>query len=147
MAYARDCLVGQQLGGELPAMPVVSGGLGGPHIVIFHNGRAAAGGRPAPPPPPVKLKDAADALLYVGSRDSLTQVPMPRAELEGTQYGREIQCRLKIEGLPSNPELGDEKTELPQFSRPQPDSSAGPLPLPPPPKNMNAPLPPRPLSQ
>ena len=30
---------------------------------------------------PLRLKDVADALLYLGPRDSLTQVIMPRAEL------------------------------------------------------------------
>jgi len=132
--------------GELPAMPVVSGGEGGPHMVILR--RDASGKESlAPPPPSVKLKDAADALLYLGPRDSLTHVSMPSAELEGTPYGKEIQRRLKIEGFPSDLGTRDEKTEALQFPRPQQESGAGPLPLPPPPKNMGAPLPPRPPSQ
>jgi hypothetical protein len=90
------------------------------------------------------LKDAADALLYLGPRDSLIQVSMSRAELEGTPYGKEIQRRLTVEGFPSN--FTNEKNEAPQFSRPQ-EGGAGPPPLPPPPKNMGAPLPPRPPSQ
>ena len=133
--------------GELPAMPVVSGGEGGPHRMIFRRGQHSAGAPPAPPRPPVKLKDAADALLYLGPRDSLTQISMPRSELEGTSYGKEIQRRLKIEGFASDLNFGDEKTESPQFPRPQPESDAGPPRLPPPPKNMDAPLPPRPPSQ
>jgi len=135
--------------GELPAMPVVSGGEIGPHMVIFR--RDAPGKESLAPPPPsppsIKLKDAADALLYLGQRDSLTHVSMPAAELEGTPYGKEIQRRLKIEGFPSDLGTRDEKTEALQFPRPQQESGAGPLPLPPPPKNMGAPLPPRPPSQ
>ena len=53
--------------GELPAMPVVTGGTA--------------------PATPLKLSDAVDALLYVGPRDALTEVRMPRAELDGTPYG------------------------------------------------------------
>jgi hypothetical protein len=64
--------------GEFPAMSVVSGGEGGPMHVI------------GTPPPPVKLKDAADALLYLGPRESLTQVSMTRADLDGTLYGKRI---------------------------------------------------------
>lgn len=133
--------------GELAAMPVVSGGEGGPHRMIFRRGRHSAGALPPPPPPPVKLKDAADALLYLGPRDSLTQASMPRSELEGTAYGTEIQRRLKVEGFPTDLGPRDEKTESPQFPRPQAEFGAGPPPLPPPPKNMGAHLPPRPPSQ
>jgi hypothetical protein len=94
------------------------------------------------------LKDVADALLYPGPRDSLTQVFMPRAELDGTPYGKEIERRLTMEGFPANflANQSPEKDEGPQFSRPQP-ASGGPPRLPPPPKNMGAPLPPRPPSQ
>lgn len=129
--------------GELSAMPVISGGTAGDQIMVGH-GPPSAGRNRKTPHPPLKLKDAADALLYLGPRDSLTAVSMSRAELEGTPYGKEIQRRLTVEGFPSN--FIDEKNEAPQFSRPQ-DGGTGPPPLPPPPKNMGAPLPPRPPSQ
>jgi hypothetical protein len=123
--------------GEFPAMPVVSGGEGGPkHAIIIGTG-----------PPPVKLKDAADALLYLGPRESLTQVSMTRADLEGTPYGKEIQRRLTIEGFPSSWGAGAEKAEAPQFPRPTSSDNAPSPPPPPPPKNMGAALPPRPPSQ
>ena len=143
--------------GELPALPVINGGEGN-NIIIFGPGPAGA------PPEPLKLKDAADALLYLGPRDRLTEVNMPRAELEGTPYGKEIQRRLQIEGFSET--LLDDKEEAPQFSRPEqgqalpipgpvgaplappPQAKSGSLPLPTPPKNMGAPpLPPRPPSQ
>lgn len=121
--------------GELPAMPVISGG-------------GALFGPAAPNLPPAKLKDVADALFYLGPRDSLTAVNMPRAEFADTPYGKEIERRLTIEGFPSSfiSQLESRSDEAPQFSRPQP-SAGGPPPLPPPPKNMGAPLPPRPPSQ
>jgi len=95
------------------------------------------------------LKDAADALLYLGSRDSLTGVSLTRADLDGTPYGKEVQRRLKIEGFPSDFGAGAERAEAPQFPRPQTSNGSAPPPppLPPPPKNMDAPLPPRPPSQ
>jgi hypothetical protein len=132
--------------GELPAMPVISGG-GASGPVFFGIGPGSGAKAPPAAPPPLKLKDAADALLYLGPRDGLTEISMSRAELEGTPYGKEIQRRLTIEGFPNN--LGDEKGEAPQFPRPQPDSgpSSLPPPLPPRPKNVGAPLPPRPPSQ
>jgi hypothetical protein len=110
--------------GELPAMPVLSGG--------------------TEPPTSEKLAHSADAVLYLGPRDSLTQVFMPRAELDGTPYGKEIERRLMIEGFRAD--FVRDKEEAPQFSRPQPATGAPP-PLPPMPKNMGAPLPPRPPSQ
>lgn len=135
--------------GELPAMPVVSGGEGGPHMVIF---RRDASGKESlePPPAPVKLKDAADAVLYLGPRDSLTEVSMTKAELEGTPYGKEIQRRVLIQGFPSEVGVGADKAESPQFPRPQPESSTGPPPLsapPHPPRKGPSLLPPRPPSQ
>lgn len=134
--------------GELAAMPVVSGGEGGPHMVIIGPGPGSGSNASQIPPAPLKLKDAADALLYVGPRDNLTQVHMTRAELDGTPYGKEVQRRLTIEGFPSGLGAGGEKGEAPQFPRPQTSSGdAPPPPLPPPPKNMDAPLPPRPPSQ
>jgi len=132
--------------GELPAMPVVSGGEGGP--VFFGHGPGSDNNTSQTPPAPLKLKDAADALLYLGPRDSLTRVSMTRAELDGTPYGKEVQRRLTIEGFPSDMGAGSEKAELPQFSRPETGSGPASLPpLPPPPKNMGAALPPRPPSQ
>jgi len=129
--------------GELSAMPVLSGGMPGGRAMVVH-GPPSAGAVPEAPPPPLRLEDAADALLYLGPRDSLTMVLMSRAELEGTPYGKEIQRRLTIEGFPSN--FNNDLKEAPQFSRPR-ESGGGPPPLPPPPKNMGAPLPPRPASQ
>lgn len=107
--------------GDLPADPVMTGGtvLAGPN--------------------PLKLQDAGDALLYLGSRDTLTAVHMARAELEGTPYGREIARRLGIFfGRPMN--IFPVGTETPQFPR-----GSGAVPLPPPPKSIHDPLPPRPL--
>ena len=117
--------------GDLPAMPVVNGGTA--------------------PATALKLADAADALLYVGPRDALTQVRMPRAALDGTPYGNEIARRLAIQvGRPVN-YLYDQ-TEAPQFQRPQPQpqpqpNAAGRPALPPMPKSIHDPLPPRPPSQ
>jgi hypothetical protein len=115
--------------GDLPAMPVVTGGMA--------------------PATPLKLSDAADALLYVGPRDSLTEVRMPRAELDGTPYGNEIARRLTIQmGHPVN--FLFDQTEVPQFPRPQPQPqpTGGPRPpLPPMPKSIHDPLPARPPSQ
>jgi hypothetical protein len=108
--------------GDLPAMPVLSGGT------------AAAG------PNPVKLQDVADALLYLGPRDALTAVHMPRAELEGAPYGREIARRLEIL-FGQSPNILSAATETPQFP---PGSGGAPPPLPPPPKSIHDPLPPRP---
>jgi len=94
-------LKGTWIGG-LPAMPVLSGGT------------AAAG------PNPVKLQDVADALLYLGPRDTLTAVNMPRADLEGTPYGREIARRFEIL-LGQSLNILSAATETPQF----PPESAG----------------------
>jgi hypothetical protein len=115
--------------GELPAMPVVTGGTA--------------------PATPLKLSDAADALLYVGPRDALTEVRMPRAELDGTPYGNEIARRLTIQtGHPVD--FLSDQAEVPQFPRPQPrpQTNGGARPaLPPMPKSIHDPLPPRPPSQ
>ena len=131
--------------GELPAHPVVSGGQVAPHGWIFRRGSKSP--VPDTPPAPVKLKAAADALLYLGPRDSLIGVSMTRAELDGTPYGKEVQRRLRIEGFPDSFGAGAEKAEEPQFPRPQTVGGAPPPPLPPPPKNVGAPLPPRPPSR
>ena len=126
--------------GELLAMPVVHGGEGlSRHVIIIGT-----------PPPPVKLQDAADALLYLGPRESLTHVSMTRVELDGTLYSKELQRRLTIEGSPSDWATGDDKAEAPQFPRPTSSDSAPsppPPPPPPPPKNIGAPLPPPPPYQ
>jgi hypothetical protein len=66
--------------GELSAMPVISGGT-------------------AEIQPPLKLKDATDALLYLGPRDSLISVEAIREEVDGTPYGKELVRRLRIFGL------------------------------------------------
>ena len=63
--------------GNLPAIPMLTGGVG---LVTS-----------------LKLADAADALLYVGPRDSLTEVRMPRSDLDGTPYGKEIVRRIMIQ--------------------------------------------------
>ena len=133
--------------GELPALPVLLGGSGGPQIITKSSSKMATTA-PLPPPHPVRLKDAADALLYLGPRDSLTLINMPRAELVGTLYEKEMERRLTIEGFPVNFTSGPASGngEAPQFSRPQPGGGSPPV-LPPPPKNMGAPLPPRPPSQ
>ena len=129
-------LSGNWVGG-LPAMPVINGGTA--------------------PATPLKLGDAADAMLYVGPRDSLTELRMPRAELDGTPYGNELNRRLMI--FPGHPiNFLYDQTEVPQFTRPQPRPQSGLQPnaqpgpagrpmMPPPPKSMNDPLPPRPPSQ
>ena len=134
--------------GELPALPVLLGGAEGPHMIIKPS--TGANAPPPPTPPPAKLKEATDALLYLGPRDSLTAVSIPPAELVGTPYGKEIERRLMIEGFPISFISGQESgnSEAPQFSRPQPQPAGENAPaLPPPPKNVGAPLPPRPPSQ
>ena len=125
--------------GELAAMPVLSGG-SILRIPVAPNSAAPASATSEP----WRLKDVADALLYLGPRDSLTQVIMPRAELLGTPYGKEMERRLTIEGFPPSfiSQMESRDAEAPQFSRPQPAP-----PPPPPPKNRGAPLPPRPPSQ
>jgi hypothetical protein len=110
--------------GELSAMPVISGGT-------------------AEIQPPLKLKDAADALLYLGPRDSLISVEAIREEVDGTPYGKELVRRMRVLGfdLPIIPE----GKESPQFERPEPGSDSQTVPAPP--KNIDAPLPPRPSSR
>jgi hypothetical protein len=117
--------------GELPAMPVINGG--------------------TTPATPLKLADAADALLYVGPRDSLTELRMPRSELDGTPYGNELNRRLMI--FPGHlVNFLYDQTEVPQFRRPQPQANpqpnqGGPPAMPPAPRSIHDPLPPRPISQ
>jgi hypothetical protein len=57
--------------GELPATPVLTGGEGGRPPTIFKHGRLLTKDERTPHPLP-RLKDTADALLYLGPRDSLT---------------------------------------------------------------------------
>lgn len=67
-----------------------------------------------------KLKDGADAFLYLGPRDTLTSVSMTRTQLEGTPYGKEIERRLRITMVLQQDEapVFEEKEESPQFPRP-----------------------------
>jgi len=85
--------------GELPAQSLMEGG--------YPNSKP-------------KLKDGADAFLYLGPRDSLTSVSMTRTQLQGTAYGKEIERRLKIEMIlqPDEAPLFPENEEQPQFPRP-----------------------------
>ena len=108
--------------GELSAMAVLTGGTA--------------------PASALKLKDVADALLYVGPRDSLTQIFMPRSELEGTAYGKEIARRYKIQ-TGGDINFMRESDEAPAFERPR-VVAGGPRPMGTPPKSMHDPLPPRP---
>jgi hypothetical protein len=112
--------------GSLPAMPVVSGGLA--------------------PASSLKLADAADAIFYAGSRDLLTEVNMPKSELDGTSYGKELARRIMME-TGQTIEF-TEQPEQPQFRQPHPQAGAGGQhSLPQPPKSIHDPLPPRPPSQ
>src|SRR5205085_2143079 len=92
--------------GELPAIPVISGGTESID-------------------PPVKLKDEADALLYLGPRDSLIAVDTVREEVDGTPYGKELLRRMKLLDLVL-PYIPDAK-ENPQFGRPEPGSEPPPF--------------------
>ena len=109
--------------GELAAIPVITGGT----VEIQA---------------PARLKDAADALLYLGPRDSLIAVEAPREEVDGTPYGKELLRRMTTLGLvlPFVPE----GKESPQFDRPEPGNGSPPFS---PPKTTDAPLPARPPSQ
>lgn len=107
--------------GRLPALPVITGGTTPP----------TADG--------AKLEDVADAMLYLGPRDSLIQLHTTRADLQGTAYGKEISRRLEIM-FGARIDVVSEKTKSPQFPR----NSGPPPPLPPPPKTIHDPLPPKP---
>ena len=149
--------------GELPVNPLISGGVDALRINLKDDS-----GKEIKKPSfeELKLKDAADALLYLGPRDSLTVLEMTRAELEGTPYGKEIQRRLEIEKVFgfSPGDIYAEKAEGPQFPRPKPEdnvplpaiktpaqspSPAGTTPLPSQARRKFTPppLPPRPPSQ
>jgi hypothetical protein len=115
--------------GDLPAIPVLTGGMGQTSSL--------------------KMEAAADAMLYVGPRDSLTSVNVPASELENSDYGKEINRRLVIQ-------MGRTMTftlpaETPQFQRPAPQQAAAGnvqrFPQAQAPKSMHDPLPPRPPSQ
>jgi len=106
--------------GDLPARPLTSGG----YDEMTINLTSESGEKVVPPPfTELKLKDA-DALLYLGPRDSLTVVSMPRTELDGTPYGKEIARRLTIIWGASFDFLPD-KEEGPQFSPPGTRNRAG----------------------
>jgi hypothetical protein len=108
--------------GQVAALPVLSGGT-----------------IPSSPGENLKLEDAADALLYLGPRDSLTQIHTTHADLQGTPYGKEIERRVEIMfGKPFD--VVSAEKETPEFSR----NSGPPPPLPPPPKSIHDPLPPKP---
>jgi len=113
--------------GQLPANPVLTGGCVAPNSQT--------------------MADVADAMLYVGSRDSLTLSSVPESELVGTDYGKEVERRLQIQTGRTMDFL--EAAEGPQYQKPlQQIISNGIHLLPPdPPKSVNDPLPPRPPSQ
>jgi hypothetical protein len=121
-------LVGNWVG-DLPAIPVLTGG----------TGQASS----------LKMAAAADAMLYVGPRDSLTAVNVPASELENSEYGKEINRRLMIQ-------MGRTMTftlpaETQQFQRPASQQVAAGnvqrFPQAQAPKSIHDPLPPRPPSQ
>ncbi len=119
--FPSIALLGDSWVGQLPALPVITGGTTPP----------TADG--------VRLEDVADAVLYLGPRNSLTQLHTTRADLQGTTYGKEIDRRLEIM-FGTRVDVVSEKTESPQFPR----NSGPPPPLPPPPKSIHDPLPPKP---
>jgi hypothetical protein len=111
--------------GDLPAEPVLTGGTGFDKL---------AG---------MKLRDEADALLYVAPRDALTMLLMPWSELQGTAYADELDRRTMIQ---IGRAMTNFRSEVPLF-RPA-RGNAGSLPRPPPPiKTINDRLPPRPPSR
>jgi hypothetical protein len=113
--------------GELPALPVLTGGTYGIDSSL-------------------KLKDAADALLYLGPRDSLIAESEERELVDGTPYEKELLRRMTILGFyPFIPESKESSQFRPQFSRPEPVKGHAKFPAPP--KNVDKPLPPRPPSQ
>jgi hypothetical protein len=113
--------------GDLLAMPVLTGGMVAPNAV--------------------KMADVADAMFYAGPRDGLLQVNVPRAELDDTAYGKEVNRRLMIE-MGRTMEF-TAPAEEPQYRRPaqQTVSNGVHLTPPNPPKSIDDPLPPRPPSQ
>jgi len=84
-----------------------------PVPAIVELGNNWVGDMPAMPPDfpgePPKLRDIADAVLVVSQNPStLTVLAMPRAELDGTLYGKELERRMTIMGrhleIPDQPE-------------------------------------------
>lgn len=126
--------------GELPTMPTINGGVVPTPTAVTPGANPVAASA-------MKLKDSADALLYLGPRDSLIAVGTPRAVAD-TPYSKEVTRRLTIEGFPATfiSNLESQQGEAPQFPRPQPGGGRPPITLPPL-KNVGAPLPPRPPSQ
>lgn len=126
--------------GELAARPLTEGGQD--DLVI--NMKDESGNQIKKPSfMEPKLKDGADAFLYLGPRETLTVVNMTRAQLEGTAYGKEIERRLKIEMANATIPLSDvfsEKEEEPQFPPPSPGNATANVPLgaTPPPSPGNA---------
>ncbi|MFC5862695.1 hypothetical protein ACFPT7_10375 [Acidicapsa dinghuensis] len=114
--------------GDLPALPVLTGG--------------------EVPATQLKLADAADALFYAGPRDSLTQLVMPRSELDNTAYGKEVARRFVIQTGHEGNVLSN-KSEVPQYPRPVPNVGNSTAQSAPPPLrgNINLTLPPRPPPQ
>ena len=113
--------------GELWTLPIISGG------TETTNSDA-------------KLKDAADALLYLGPRDSLIEVSAPRTEVVGTAYGQELLRRMKLLGFhPFLPEAHSNTQETPQFSRPEPANGIETFPAEP--RTMDMAMPPKPPSE
>jgi hypothetical protein len=110
--------------GELPAESVLAGGTGFPQLA----------GR--------KLRDEADALLYVAPRNALTLLLVPWSNLEGTAYGNELERRMLMQ---IGRTLHSTVSEGPLFRPPRPRSSNLPPNLSPP--NLGYPLPPRPPSR
>lgn len=113
--------------GELPANPVLTGGIVAPNAQ--------------------KMEDVADAMLYAGPRDSLTQVSIPRSELVDTAYGKEIERRMQIQT--GHTMFFTTASEEPQYQKPPQQTVSNGIRLVPPnpPKSINDPLPPRPPSQ
>src|ERR1051326_7334577 len=61
---------------------------------------------------PPRISDVEDAVLYLaGAREDLTVLSMPRPELDGTEYGRELNRRMII--LRGRPLELPEKVEQP----------------------------------
>ena len=119
--FPSIALLGDNWIGRLPALPIITGGT-----------------TPSAPGE-TKLEDVADAMLYLGPRDTLTQLHTTRADLQGTTYGKEIDRRLEIM-FGTRIDVVSEERESPQFSR----NSGPPPPLPPPPKSIHDPLPVKP---
>ena len=87
--------------GDLPAISVVTGGSGAPRFIPKQKHPASGEDSfPSSPAPVLKLKNAADALLYLGPRDSLVYISPSPSELQGTAYGKEIERRQKIGASP-----------------------------------------------